>query len=106
MVLNPAHHMMMLYICTKFQESISKGFRVIEGLWFVLVWSQFIKGHNSIKKIVDRVMVLNPAHHMMMLYICTKFQESISKGFRVIERMWFVLVCSQFIKGHNSIKKL
>ena len=30
------------------------------------------------------------AHHLMMLYICTKFQENISKGFRVIERMRFV----------------
>ena len=26
----------------------------------------------------------------MMLYICTKFQENISQGFRVIERMLFV----------------
>ena len=25
-------------------------------------------------------------HHLMTLYICTKFQENTSKGFRVIER--------------------
>ena len=31
----------------------------------------------------DRVSV----HCLMMLSICTKFQENISKGFRVIERM-------------------
>ena len=37
----------------------------------------------------------------MMLYICTKFQENISQGFRVIERMRFVL---KFAKRHISIK--
>ena len=30
------------------------------------------------------------ANHLMMLSICTKFQENISKGFRVIEKMQFV----------------
>ena len=38
-----------------------------------LQWSQFTKGHKSIKT-VDGVMVLS-AHLLMMLYICTKFQE-------------------------------
>ena len=28
-------------------------------------------------------------HRLMMLNICTKFQENISKSFRVIERMRF-----------------
>ena len=38
----------MLYICTKFHENISKGFRVMEGLDFQ--YSKFSKGHNSVKK--------------------------------------------------------
>ena len=54
-----------------------------------LGWSQFTKGHNSIKT-VNGVMVLILSYHLMMLYICTTFQENISKDFRAIERMWFV----------------
>ena len=37
------------------------------------------------------------AHYLMMLYICTKFQENISKGFRVIKSIL------KFSKGHNSV---
>ena len=54
-----------------------------------LGWSQFTKGHNSIKT-VNVVSVLNLCTASDMLYICTKFQENISKAFRVIERMGFV----------------
>ena len=54
-----------------------------------LGWSQFTKGHNSIKT-VNVVSVLNLCTSSDMLYICTKFQENISKAFRVIERMGFV----------------
>ena len=46
---------MLLYICIKFHENISKGFRAIEGLLFP--YSGFSKGHNSVK-IVSTVMVL------------------------------------------------
>ena len=46
---------MLLYICIKFQDDISKGFRAIEGLLFP--FSGFSKGHNSVKT-VGRVMVL------------------------------------------------
>ena len=46
---------MLLYICIKFHESISKGFRAIEGLLFP--YSGFSKGHSSVKT-VGRVMVL------------------------------------------------
>ena len=46
---------MLLYICIKFHENISKGFRVMEGLLFP--YSGFSKGHNSVKT-VCRVMVL------------------------------------------------
>ena len=38
---------MLLYICIKFQENISKGFRAIKGLLFP--YSGFLKGHNSVK---------------------------------------------------------
>ena len=46
---------MLLYICIKFHENISKGFRATEGLLFPK--SGFSKGHNSVKT-VGRVMVL------------------------------------------------
>ena len=38
---------MLLYICVKFHENISKGFRAIEGLLFP--YPGFSKGHNSVK---------------------------------------------------------
>ena len=38
-------------------------------------------------KTVDGVISV---HGLMMLNICTKFQENISKGFRIIEQMHFV----------------
>ena len=38
----------------------------------------------------DDDMMIISAHHLMMVYICTKFQEKISKGFRVIESLLFV----------------
>ena len=56
----------------------------------MLGWSQFTKGHNSVKT-VNVVMVLNLCTPSDVLYICTKFQENISK--------W-----SQFTKRLNSVK--
>ena len=53
-------------------------------------WSQFTKGQNSVKT-VNVVTVLNLCTSSDdVLFFCTKFQENISKGFRVIERMRFV----------------
>ena len=46
---------MLLYICIKFHENISKVFRTIKGLLFP--YSRFSKGHNSVKT-VGSVMVL------------------------------------------------
>ena len=40
---------------------------------------------NNDMKSMGRVMQPFSAHHLMMLNICTKFQENISKSFRVIE---------------------
>ena len=42
-------------------------------------------------------------HRLLMLNSCTKFQENVSKGFRVIERMRCIL---KFAKGHNSVKNV
>ena len=39
-----------------------------------------------------------------MLYICTKFHENISKGFRVTELTQFLI--SKFSKGHYSVKNV
>ena len=47
------------------------------------------QGHNSIKY-VDLVMVLNLYTSSDYPYICCKFRENISKGFRVIERTQFL----------------
>ena len=39
----------------------------------------------------------------MMLYICTKFQENISKGFTVTAD---VICIMKFTKEHNSVKSV
>ena len=51
--------------------------------------SKFTKGYNSIKT-VNGVMVLNLCTSPDDALFCTKFQENISKGVRVIERMQLV----------------
>ena len=77
-----------------FEPSFVKVSQRVSGLQtqtvgLTLKWSQFTKGHNSVKT-VDGVMVLIFAYCLVMLYIYTKFQENISKDFRSIERMPFV----------------
>ena len=37
-------------------------------------------------KTIGRVMQPFSAYHLMTFYICTKLQENISKGFKVIKR--------------------
>ena len=73
---------MLLYICIKFHENISKGFRAIEGLLFP--YSGFSNGHNSekkmpvsVKKMPVELWFLFSAYHLIMLYIYTKFHENI-----------------------------
>ena len=59
---------MLLYICIKFHENISKGSRAFEELLFP--YPGFLKGHNSVKT-VGRVMVLAlciPSNHALYLY--------------------------------------
>ena len=55
MVLVLCLFLMLFYICIKFHENMSKGFRAIEGLLFPL--SGFSTEHNSVKTI-GRVLVL------------------------------------------------
>ena len=50
-------------------------------------------------KTIGRVMQPFTAYHLMTLYICTKFQENISKDFKVIKGTH-----TEITKGHNSIK--
>ena len=45
---------------------------------------KFTKGHNSVKLTV-KLWYLFCAHGLIMLYICTKFCQSISEGFRVTD---------------------
>ena len=47
---------------------------------------------------------LTSAYHLIMLYICTKFQENISKGFQsYLEDVACIL---KFLKGHNSVNSV
>ena len=66
-----------------------KGSLSLRNSRLTLGWSQFTKGHNSVKT-VNVVRVLNLCTSSDVLHICTKFQENISKAFRVIQRMGFV----------------
>ena len=50
--------------------------------------SEILKGHSSLNN--EELLFLSSACRLIMYYICTKFCEIISKGFRVIERTWFV----------------
>ena len=68
-----AHPLMMLYICAKSFENISKCFRVINTFCIL----KFTKGHIYVKTI-GKVTLLFSAHCLLTLYICIKFQENIS----------------------------
>ena len=71
----------------KVSQRVSKSGTQTEGS--TLGWSQFTKGHNSVKT-VNVVRVLNLCTSSDVFYICTKFQKNISKAFRVSERIRFV----------------
>ena len=66
-----AHHLMMLYICTKVQENISKGYRVAVCIL------KYSKGHNSVGSVGGN-MELVLSHCLMVFYVCTKFCPCIS----------------------------
>ena len=65
----------MLYICTKFHENISKGFRVTQLTQFPI--SIFSKRHRSVEN-KGGVMIL-------VLNTFSDHALSISKGYRVME---------------------
>ena len=73
---------MVLYICSKFRENISKSFRDIERTQF-----PYINVRRGIipSKMKEELRFLVSSHCLMVLYVCTKFYKNISKGFRVIE---------------------
>ena len=66
----------------------------------------FTKGHNSVKKVEFRYLFCR--HFLIMLYICTKFCQSISKGFRITDPDSRVdaKVVANVTKGHNSVKSV
>ena len=68
--------LVMLYICTKFHENISKGLRVTELIQFLI--SKFSKRHRSVENICGvMILVLNTfSDHALYLYKC---HENISK---------------------------
>ena len=72
----------MHYICTKFRENISKDLRVIEQTQFP--YNNFQWGMIPSKMQVE-LRYLFSAHCLIVLCICTKFCENISKAFRVTE---------------------
>ena len=67
-------------------QNLWKYLKVFQCYWANTIRIlKFTKGHNYVKTI-GRVMQPFSAYHLMTLYICTKFQENISKGFRVIKQ--------------------
>ena len=72
----------MHYIYTKFRENISKDLRVIERTRFP--HNNFQRGMIP-SKIQVELRYLFSAHSLIVICICTKFCENISKAFRVTE---------------------
>ena len=72
---------MTLNICTKFHDNILDGIKVIERTRFSTKKS---KGHNSIKCRWSYVFFFS-AHHLIMVFICTKFHEIFLDGIKVKE---------------------
>ena len=87
-----AHHLMMVYICTKFMKIFS------------MVLKLYRADMIFIGKIQKGIILFVSAHHLMMVYICTKFYENILHGIKVIEQTKFSKEKNS--KGHNSIKNV
>ena len=70
------HHIMVIYICIKFQENISKSFQVTEWthIYYRNQYFQCSKSHIT-KSRLTRNMVMCSAHPIIVLYICEKFHE-------------------------------
>ena len=74
----------MVYICTKFHESILDGISYRADTIFIRKNS---KRHNSIENVGKEQLrfFFFSAHCLMMVYICTKFHENIHNGIKAIE---------------------
>ena len=53
---------------------------------------------------IKSIWFLFSANCLIMLYICTKFHENISKGFKVTELTQFLI--SKFSKRHHSVENI
>ena len=73
---------MILNICSKFAK-ISKSVSELSSEHNL--HTEIYQGGHNYMKTIGRVMQPFSAHHLMTLYICTKFQANISKGSRVIK---------------------
>ena len=92
-----AHRLMILYICTKIckisrsvsvllrEHNLHTGIYRGRGGGWVGGGGGGGGRHNDMKTI-GRVMHPFSAYYLMTFYICTNFQEYISKGFKVIKR--------------------
>ena len=79
---------------------ISQKFsKLLSGHYFQ---TEIFKGHNFLKNYVNLWFLIS-AHHLMMLYICTKFRENISKGFKVFEQIDFQTEISKGEKFHKNV---
>ena len=74
-----AYDLMMVYIYTKFHENILKGLRAIERTRFPE--RNFQRGI-ILSDMKTKLQFFFSAHHLKMVYMCIKFCQNISKGFR------------------------
>ena len=73
-----------------------RGSELLSGHNLIL---KFTEGHNYVKT-VGRVMLPFSAHHLLMLYICVKFNKKISQVSELLsghDLQW------KFTKGHYSV---
>ena len=82
-----AHRLIVLYICIKFMKISQKVSELLRRQRFS--YSNFQRGI-ILSKMQAELPSLFSAHCLVVLYICIKFHENISKGFRAFERTRFV----------------
>ena len=75
--------LIILYICMKFRENITKCIRVMERtrVYGRNGYVHSSKGNSSVSR-----QTMCSAHRLMVIYRGVKFRENISNGFRVMER--------------------
>ena len=61
---------------------------------------KFSKGPNSVKTYVELQLFLS-AYRLMVVYMCSKFQENIPDSIKVIERTRFFI--EKIPKGHTCV---